>query len=124
MEKGPLWMARSGRMFVTLALAPVAVALAGTFTPTRAADAGAAAPAPAIPACVAVKTDSRYVPYGYNHVVTLTNGCAREARCLVSTDVNPEQRSVDVPSSQAVEVLTFMGSPSSTFTAKVTCKLR
>ena len=115
-------MARSGRWFVTLALAPLAVALAGTVTPTRAADGGK--PPPAIPACVAVKSDSRYVPYGYNHIVTLTNGCAREARCLVSTDVNPEQRSVDVPSSQAVEVLTFMGSPSSAFTAKVSCKLK
>ncbi len=122
MEKGPLSMARSGRMVVTLALASIAVALAGTVTPSRAADAGA--PAPAIPACVAVKSDSRYVPYGYNHIVTLTNGCAREARCLVSTDVNPEQRSVDVASNQAVEVLTFMGSPSSTFTAKVSCKLK
>lgn len=112
-------MTRHARPLVLLALA-----LFGTVAtlPARAADGGA--PPPAIPACVSVKTDSRYVPYGYNHIVTLTNGCARDATCTVSTDVNPEQRSVDVPSREAREVTTFMGSPSSTFTAKVSCKLK
>ena len=105
-----------------LALA-ASVALSMHVVPNaHAADAGA--PAPALPACVAIKTASRYVPYGYNHVVIVTNGCARAATCQVSTDVNPEPRSVDVPASQTVEVTTFMGSPSSTFTAKVTCKLK
>ena len=76
-----------------------------------------------MPACVQVGTSSYYVPYGYNHVVSLTNGCARPATCLVSTDVNPERQTVEVPSNATVEVTTFMGSPSSTFTAKVDCKL-
>jgi hypothetical protein len=86
----------------------------------HAADAGA----PALPACVSVKTDSRYVPYGYNHIVVLTNGCARAASCTVSTDVNPEARQVSVPAGQTIELTTFMGSPSATFTAKVGCTLR
>ena len=90
----------------------------------RAADGGTRAPTPPVPACVAIKTASVYVPYGYNHVVTLTNGCAREARCVVASDVNPEQRSVDVPANESREVVTFMGSPSSTFVAKVDCKLK
>ena len=111
------------RRFAVLALLVASVALALKTTPSAlAADAGA--PAPAIPACVAVKSDSRYVPYGYNHIVTIANGCARETRCLVSTDVSPEQRSVDVPSKESREVVTFMGSPSSTFVARVSCKLR
>ena len=88
----------------------------------RAADAGA--PPSAIPACVGIKTAAVYVPYGYNHVVTLTNGCARAAGCVVSTDVNPDQRPVDVPANESREVVTFMGSPSATFVAKVDCKLK
>jgi len=111
------------RRFAVLALLVTSGALALKTTPSAlAADAGA--PSPAVPACVGVKSDSRYVPYGYNHVVTIGNGCARETRCLVSTDVSPEQRSVDVPSNESREVLTFMGSPSSTFVAKVSCKLK
>lgn len=108
---------RSPLAVLTLALAPTLVA-----TAAHAAD--AAAPAPAIPACVSVKSDARYVPYGYNHVVTITNGCTREAMCVVSTDVAPERRSVDVPPRQRREVVTFMGSPSSAFTAKVRCALK
>ncbi|HVH44064.1 MAG TPA: hypothetical protein VM925_17055 [Labilithrix sp.] len=88
----------------------------------EAGDAGA--PAPALPACVQVKTESRYVPYGYNHIVTLTSGCGRPATCTVATDVNPETRSVDLPPSTSVQVTTFMGAAASTFTAKVACTLR
>lgn len=111
-------MTRLAHPLVMLALAFATIVPASA----RAKDAGG--PAPAIPACVSVKTDSRYVPYGYNHVVTITNGCARESTCAVSTDVNPETRSVDVPASETREVTTFMGSPSATFTAKVSCKLK
>ena len=90
--------------------------------PADAADAGA--PAPALPACVQVKTSSRYVPYGYNHVVTLTSGCTRAASCKVATDVNPEPHVVDLPANTSAEVTTFMGAASSTFTARVSCQLR
>jgi hypothetical protein len=78
----------------------------------------------ALPACIQVTTAARYVPYGYNHVVVLTNGCSRGATCSVATDVNPQEQSVDVAERSTVEVLTFMGSPSQTFTAKVSCRLR
>jgi len=112
------------RFVRSLALAVVTsvVVVSAALPDARAADAGA--PAPSLPACVAVSTASRYVPYGYNHIVSVTNGCARDADCLVSTDVNPQQRAVAVAARQTAEVTTFMGSPSSTFTAKVTCKLR
>jgi len=88
-----------------------------------AADAGAPPPA-TLPACVSVKTESRYVPYGYNHIVVVTNGCVKAATCSVATDVNPTAQSVDIASGKGAEVLTFSGSPSSTFTARVSCTLR
>ena len=86
----------------------------------NAADAGA----PALPACVNVTTASRYVPYGYNHIVTITNGCTRIASCTVATDVNPEVQSVEVAPSASAEVMTFMGAASSTFAARVSCRLK
>jgi hypothetical protein len=104
-----------------LALTTVGLALSAS---ARATDAGAPRPPTAAPACIGIKTDSRYVPYGYNHVVILTNGCARAASCTVSTDVNPEPRSADLAAGQVADVTTFIGSPSATFTAKITCSLR
>lgn len=72
--------------------------------------------------CVSVRTDARYVPYGYNHVVILTSRCAREVACQVSTDVRPDPVRVSVAPGATVEVLTFAGSPASTFTARVACR--
>ena len=79
--------------------------------------------APSLPACIGVATEARYVPYGYNHIVLLKNGCSKAATCSVSTDVNPQATSVDVGASASVEVLTFTASPAQTFHARVTCKL-
>ncbi len=100
--------------------------LTGAEAPSAAepADAGADAAPPPVPACIAVTTDSRYVPWGYNHVVVLRNGCSRNATCQVSTDVNPQTQVVDVASGATVEVTTFMGSPAYTFVARVNCRLR
>ena len=84
-----------------------------------AADGGASP----LPACVGVGTDARYVPYGYNHVVVLKNGCSKPAMCSVSTNVNPKASSVDVAAGATVEVLTFTASPAQAFNAHVTCKL-
>lgn len=80
-------------------------------------------PAP-LPACVGVKTESRYAAYGYNHIVTLTSGCSQPASCTVATDVNPTPQTIELPSKSTIEVTTFLGAAASTFTAKVTCKLR
>jgi hypothetical protein len=105
------------RLALSLPCAVAVVALA-------AGDAGAAdagAPRPALPACVQIQTDSRYVPYGYNHVVVIKNGCSKAVTCSVATDVNPDTQKVEVAASSAVEVTTFMGSPSATFVARVSC---
>ena len=98
----------------------LSVALLVTATPSEAADAGA----PGVPACMQVQTESRYVPYGYNHLVHLRNGCDRAATCTVSTDVNPQAQTVDIASATAVDVTTFMGASAQTFVAKVSCVLR
>jgi hypothetical protein len=88
---------------------------------SRPDDAGA--PAPALPACIAVTTEARYVPYGYNHIVILKNGCSKAALCSVATDVNPQPSSAEVPPGGTVEVQTFNASPSQTFVARVSCAL-
>jgi len=80
-------------------------------------------PASSLPACIGVATEARYVPYGYNHIVRLVNGCSKAATCSVSTDVNPQATSVDVAAAATVDVLTFTASPAQTFHARVTCKL-
>ena len=76
-----------------------------------------------LPACISVATQARYVPYGYNHVVVVKNGCSKAAACSVATNVNPQASSVEVAANATVEVLTFTASPAQTFTALVSCKL-
>jgi hypothetical protein len=99
----------------------LALVLAGMSIPRAdAKDAGASG----IPSCMQVTTESRYVPYGYNHIVHLKNGCSKAATCKVSTDVNPDVQTVEVPSSTSVEVLTYMAANAQTFVARVTCTLK
>ena len=95
----------------------VASTAAGAPSPLDVSDAGALA-------CVLVRTESRYVPYGYNHVVILTNGCGRDATCSVATDVSPAPIVIEVRSGATVEAVTFMASPSSSFVARVACQIR
>lgn len=85
--------------------------------------AGADTSAATLPACIAVSTEARYVPYGYNHLVYIRNGCSKPATCTVSTDVNPKPQTVEAPANRTVEVVTFMGSPARTFVPRVTCTL-
>lgn len=92
----------------------------GALVLTLAADAGG----PAMPACVHFRSESRYVPYGYNHIVYIDNGCSKPAACTVSTDVVPQAQNVEVPAGKTAEVTTFMGSPQQSFTPRVRCALR
>ena len=101
-----------------LMIASVVVASASASSSVAQAD-----PAASLPACIGVATEARYVPYGYNHIVRLVNGCSKAATCAVATDVNPQATSVDVASAATVDVLTFTASPAQTFHARVTCKL-
>ncbi len=99
----------------------VSAALLGTSGASQAADAGAPS---SVPACIQVQSEARYVPYGYNHIVHLRNGCDRAATCTVATDVNPKPQTVDVAAASAIDVTTFMGAAAQTFVAKVTCVLK
>jgi hypothetical protein len=76
-----------------------------------------------VPTCMTVHAQARWVPYGYDHVVTLDNRCTADATCAVSTDVAPTPQTVAVKAGTSVEVLTFAASPASRFVAKVDCGL-
>jgi hypothetical protein len=106
------------RAKATALLASAAV-LASTLVP-----AGAAEPAEngSVP-CVRWRTDAIYRNYGYDHVVTLFNGCDAPAVCTVTTNVNPDPIGVQVAPGKEAEVLTFRGSPARSFEARVRCAL-
>jgi hypothetical protein len=108
----------------TLTALAIAVCAASSGRADAQADGGGGGGGASLPACMSVATEARYVPYGYNHIVLLKNGCSKAATCSVATDVNPQATSVEVASTASVEVLTFTASPAQTFHARVTCKLR
>lgn len=107
---------------IAKAVLAVAFAAFGVLGTAHAAD-DAGAPTSPVPACVRVQTQARWVPYGYNHIVILENGCSKPATCRVSTDVNPQVQVAEVEATKTVEVTTIMASPASTFAAKVACTL-
>lgn len=79
---------------------------------------------PDLPACVRYRGEARYRNYGYDHYVIIDNRCDRTALCAVTTDVNPDPVSVTVLAREQAEVLTFRGSPASSFTARLRCSLQ
>ncbi len=84
-----------------------------------------AAPARAdkMPACVHWWQQVVAAGFGYNHVVGIDNGCDKPVACVITTDVAPDPLKATVPGKQKVELVTFRGSPASTFKAKVECSL-
>jgi hypothetical protein len=106
------------RAKATALLASAAV-LASTLVP-----AGAAEPAQNGGAqCVRWRADAIYRNAGYDHVVTLFNGCSAPAVCTVTTNVNPDPISAQVAPGKEAEVLTFRGSPAREFDARVRCAI-
>lgn len=94
--------------------------------PAPLADAGpdAAKPPPPVPPCVKVQSQAIFSGSGYDHVVSIENGCDRDADCTVSTDVSEETLSVSVPAGESRDVVTYRGSPASEFKATVKCTLK
>jgi hypothetical protein len=80
-----------------------------------------AAHAQKTPACVRWWAQAVASGFGYNHVVGIENGCDKPVACTVSTDVAPEPLRVTVAPKEKTELVTFRGSPASTFKAKVEC---
>lgn len=89
------------------------------------ADAGPdAAKPPPVPPCVKVQSQAIFSGSGYDHVVSIENGCERDADCTVSTDVSEETLTVSVPAGESRDVVTYRGSPASEFEATVKCTLK
>ncbi len=82
-----------------------------------------AAPQPEFPPCIDVKAQARQNGIAFDHVVTIANGCDRDASCQVTTDLNPELIAVEVPAGETRDVITFRSSPSHEFHARVRCEL-
>lgn len=103
---------------------PLALGILATAIALGLATSAEGSPADAgVPACIAVSTAARWVPYGYDHVVVLASSCGQPATCSVATDVNPTPTVVEVRPRETIEVITFRASPASSFAARVTCEL-
>lgn len=73
--------------------------------------------------CTQVSASVVSEAYGYKHVVSLRNGCARPVECQIWTDVDPTPRNVlRVQKGETVEIITRIGSPASDFKALKECK--
>jgi hypothetical protein len=83
----------------------------------EAADGGAAQD------CISFWGEARFGGVGFNHVVHIANKCEESAVCDVSTDVSPAPQTVQVPGGRTVEVVTYLDSPVSKFTPRVTCTM-
>ena len=74
-------------------------------------------------ACIDHWLESRYRPFGYDHIVHIRNRCKKTADCSIITDVNPQPTLVSVPVRAEVEAVTWIASPARAFSANVACKL-
>jgi hypothetical protein len=73
------------------------------------------------PTCVHASAASRWNAGGYNHNVTVTNGCDYAVRCTVSTDVNPSPQGLDLAAGEERFLTTWFDAPAPAFVATVTC---
>ena len=80
---------------------------------------------PAANVCADARGSVRQEAYGYTHVVTLKNGCAKQVECALWTDVDPEPRTtVSAAPGQAVEIITRRGSPAREVSAHKSCRFK
>lgn len=80
------------------------------------------APADPYPVCVDYRAEARHSGVGYDHWVHISNQCDHAVRCVVSTNVNPDQLALRVASKATETVLTWRGSPASEFTVTMSCR--
>jgi hypothetical protein len=106
----------------------VLAGVAGVFGALSAeSEAHAAPPVAAAPAkldCVAYRTEAYFASVGFDHLVHLTNNCAKTAACTVTTNVNPDPASVSLAPGEKQTLVTWRGSPAREFTADVNCQAR
>lgn len=115
-------MARNDTTTVAVAAMSAAFALViGVALGAAASPAGETAATGA--ACATYRTSAPYGATGYNHVVTITNGCTRSVTCTVTTDVNPDPIATDrLAPGASTDLTTFRNSPAYAFTATVRCR--
>lgn len=115
-------MGLAGGLLDTVRLALLALGV-GCLVSTSPAAADPA-PSPGSADCASVTASARLQAYGYAHVVTLTNHCARAVSCEVWTDVDPTPHyTVTAKSGETVETTTRVGSPSRVVQAGKSCHL-
>ena len=114
------WCVRDARAHAPSLALDSALYTAASATGATATSTESAAPL----ACIRVRTEARYIPFGYNHVVILESDCASAAVCSVVADANPAPIRVEVPAGATEEVTTFLASPASSFVAQVQCELQ
>ncbi|MCA9582660.1 MAG: hypothetical protein KC416_12755 [Myxococcales bacterium] len=71
--------------------------------------------------CVDVSKSTPYRNYGYDHVVTLKNGCTKAVSCSVTTNTNPDESKATLSPDETKSITMFRGSPAREFEAKVRC---
>ena len=72
--------------------------------------------------CYRITGEAVFVVDGYNHVVTVTNGCTETIECAVWTSVDPLPKiAVTVEPGQSESVTARRGSPVGSFTAYGDC---
>jgi hypothetical protein len=71
--------------------------------------------------CVASSWESRYRNLGYDHIVSLANGCDAPVECEIRTNVDRAQLFVTLLTRTNKEVLVRQGSSEREFTAWTVC---
>ena len=74
--------------------------------------------------CVDVQSEASFASVGYDHIVTLKNGCKKAMTCTVKTNVNPDPATLDLDPNEQKSVVTWRGSPAREFTPEVSCSER
>ncbi len=90
----------------------------------RVAEALQRRPLPPSPTCTVHKKASRFRDGGYDHIVRITNSCARDAECTVYADSNPNPSSILVRAATTQAVVVARHARSSYFIPTVSCVTR
>ncbi len=64
------------------------------------------------PTCIELAAHVRRTAFGYDHLVTVTNGCGTRMKCFIETEAVPEQVRVVLDAGASQTVVTLRGSPS------------
>lgn len=115
-------MGLAGGLLDTRGLALLLLGLGCVASPVAADP--APSPSPVRVDCASVSASARPQAYGYAHVVTLANHCARAVSCEVWTDVDPTPHyTLTANAGETVETITRAGSPSRVVQAGKSCHL-